>query len=226
LKEDFAEIARRLEECLLQLGGTFEILFVDDSPEAQRAAARERIARTDPRVEVRVLEGPHKGKGAAVRRGISETRGDVVFTMDADLPAPLEHVGQFLRYLDEGADVVVAERPLDREFETPARYVISRALLLIQRSFVFHSTQFSDTQCGFKAFRGDLAREIARDQLIDGGMYDLEYLFEARRRRARIVTVRIDPNRETRPSRIDVLRCLRQDPIDVVRIRLKPARRK
>jgi hypothetical protein len=173
---------------------------------------------------VRVLEGPHAGKGAAVRRGVLESRGDIVFTMDADLPVPLEHVGQFIRFLNEGADVVIAERPLDRDFDSLLRYAVSRSLLVIQRTLVFHSTEFKDTQCGFKAFRGDFARSIARGQLVDGGMYDLEYLSDARRLGAKIVTVPVIPNPEVRESRIDVWRCLRTDWIDVVRIRLKKVR--
>ncbi len=222
LNEDFSGAAQRLNECLSALDGAFEVIFVDDSSDEHRARAGEQIAATDPRIDVRIVEGPHAGKGAAIRRGVTEARGSVIFTMDADLPVPLEHVGQFLRLLDEGADVVIAERPLDRAFDSALRYAVSRGLLVIQRAFVFHSGQFKDTQCGFKAFRGDLARDIARGQLVDGGMYDLEYLFDARRQGARIVTVPVVPNAEVRESRVDVWGCIRRDWIDVVRIRLKP----
>jgi glycosyltransferase involved in cell wall biosynthesis len=225
LNEDFSGPAARLNECVSSLPGTFEIVFVDDSPEDHRTCEMAKMARIDPRVAVRVIEGPHAGKGAAVRRGVIEARGSVVFTMDADLPVPLKHVGEFLRLLDDGADVVIAERPLDRKFDSFMRYAVSRGLLVIQRVFVFHSMEFSDTQCGFKAFRGDLARAIARGQLIDGGMYDLEYLCDARRKGAKIVKVPVIPNAEIRESRIDVWGCIRRDWIDVVRVRLKPVRR-
>jgi hypothetical protein len=53
---------------------------------------------------------------------------------------------------------------------------------------VFHSNEFKDTQCAFKAFRGDLARAIARGRIVDRGTYDLEYLVEARRRAIRAST--------------------------------------
>jgi glycosyltransferase involved in cell wall biosynthesis len=221
LNEDFSVVAQRLNEALASLDSTFEIIFVDDSSEDHRARAREQIADTDPRVQVRILEGPHAGKGAAIRFGVSEARGSVVFTMDADLPVPLKHIDEFLRLLEGGADVVIAERPLDRDFDSALRWATSRGLLLIQRALVFHSAEFKDTQCGFKAFRGDLARDIARGQLVDGGMYDLEYLSDARRRGAKIVQVGIVPNPETRASRIDIWRCIQRDWIDVVRIRLK-----
>jgi glycosyltransferase involved in cell wall biosynthesis len=221
LNEDFSIPYGRLRAALTPLEGTFEILFVDDSSEEHRSRAREALIATDPRVVVRVLEGPRAGKGAAVRLGVGQARGSVIFTMDADLPVPLEHIGEFLRLLEQGADVVIAERPLDRGFDSALRYATSRGLLVLQRAVVFHSAEFKDTQCGFKAFRGDLARSIARGQIVDGGMYDLEYLFDAWRAGARIVKVPVVPNPETRASRIDIWRCIRRDWIDLVRIRLK-----
>jgi glycosyltransferase involved in cell wall biosynthesis len=225
LKEDFSSVYARLRESLTPLDGTFEIIFVDDSSEEHRIRARNALTDTDPRVLVRVVEGPHAGKGAAVRVGVAEARGSVIFTMDADLPVPLHHVGEFLRLVDQGADVVIAERPLDRAFDSVLRYATSRGLLLMQRALVFHSSEFKDTQCGFKAFRGDLARAIAGGQIVDGGMYDLEYLFDARRAGAHIVKVPVVPNPETRASRIKIWTCIRRDWVDLVRIRLKQGAR-
>jgi dolichyl-phosphate beta-glucosyltransferase len=225
LNEDLSATLERLNECLRSLAGMFEVIFVDDSFEDHRAREIARLGGADPRVQVRVIEGPHAGKGAAVRRGVGEARGAIVFTMDADLPVPLQHVGEFIERLEQGADVVIAERPLDREFDTLMRYAVSRALLIIQRVFVFHSKEFKDTQCGFKAFRGDLAREIASTQVVDGGMYDLEYLSDARRKGATIVKVTVVPIAEIRSSRIDVWGCIRRDWIDVVKIRTKPVGR-
>ncbi len=201
------------------------MIFVDDSSADHRAREIARLGGLDPRVQVRVIEGPHTGKGAAVRRGVAEAKGAIVFTIDADLPVPLRHIGEFLERIDRGADVVIAERPLDREFDTLLRYAVSRALLVIQQVFVFHSKEFKDTQCGFKAFRGDLARQIASTQVVDGGMCDLEYLSDARRKGAKIVAVPVVPNAETRASRIDVWGCIRRDWIDVVRIRTKRVER-
>jgi hypothetical protein len=52
-------------------------------------------------------------------------------------------------------------------------------------------------------------------------MYDLEYIADAHRMGAKISTVSVIPNPEVRESRINVWRCLQQDWIDVVRVRLK-----
>jgi dolichyl-phosphate beta-glucosyltransferase len=219
LAEPIAILSSQLEDLAHR---NFELIFVDDSRAdvLARAAEKVRSAQLPSNVVARFIEGPRLGKGAAVRRGIEATAGEIVFLMDADLTVGLEHVEEFLGLIDQGADVVVAERPLDRTFGSPLRLALSRGLLLIQRALVFHSMRFSDTQCGFKAFRGELLRDLARQQIIDGGMYDLEYLYVAQRRGARIQTVTIVQSAERRESRVNPWKCLRRDPVDVARVKV------
>ena len=97
---------------------------------------------------------------------------------------------------------------------------MSLVLFGLQRFLVFQSTAFSDTQCGFKAFSGDLARRLARDQIVDGGMViDIEYLYAATLAKARVARVPVVWTPETRQSKINVRKAVRQDPIDLVRIK-------
>jgi dolichyl-phosphate beta-glucosyltransferase len=225
LNEDLGEPLAILGEYLRGLRGrTFEIIFVDDSKEETRARLRAalREARAPENVRVRFVDGPRLGKGAAVREGIRATCGAVVLLLDVDIPAPIECIEEFLQILDEdpGVDAVIAERSLDREFSSPVRKIVSRGLLVLQRTLLFHSSEFSDTQCGFKAFRGDLIRGIAAEQIVDGGMYDLEYLYVALRRGKRVEKIRVEPTPERRESRINVWKCLRQDPVDLLRIKV------
>ena len=203
--------------------GKFEILVVDDSPDEMRAALRHVVegGSTNSRVHVRFIDGPRTGKGAAVRRGIESATGSVIFIIDCDLPVPLEHVAGFLKLVEDGADAVVAERPADRNAGRPLRHALSVGLQAVQRALVFHSSRFGDTQCGFKAFRADLLRQIATKQIVEGGMFDLEYLYVAARWGATIITVSVVTNEEVRESRINVLRRLRRDPLDVLRIKVR-----
>ncbi len=204
--------------------GRPEILVVDDSSPALRARFSEWADawnRDPSHAEVRVLEGPHRGKGAAVRVGALASRGDSVFVMDADLPIPLERLAEFVARLDDGADVVIGERPMTRNAGEPLRFVLSRGLALFQRVLIFPGNPFNDTQCGFKAFRGDVLRRIAREQVVDGGMYDVEYLYMARHAGLRIDCIPVVPNPETRPSKINVKRAMFQDPQDLLRVRFR-----
>jgi dolichyl-phosphate beta-glucosyltransferase len=228
LREDEIGVAlTRLGEHLEALEGyAFEVLLVDDSAEKYKQLMDEATAAFNaafgPTLVAKRVDGPRKGKGAALRVGALASRGEIVFWMDADLPVPLENVERFLRLFDEeGADLVVAERPFDRNLSHPVRFVASRVLFAFQRALVFQSREFDDTQCGFKAFRGDLLRRIAEKQIVDGGMADIEYLYVAVRSGARPARVAVVPNAETRESKINVKKAILQDPIDLVRIKVR-----
>jgi glycosyltransferase involved in cell wall biosynthesis len=230
-EEEITDAITRLSAAVcgdLAKGGRPEIVVVDDS----RPETRERMVawasewnRDVTRAEVRILEGPHRGKGAAVREGAKATRGGIVFVMDADLPIPLERIAEFARYIDDGrADVVIGERPMSRNTGNPVRFVLSRGLYAFQWAVVFQKSLFDDTQCGFKAFRGSVLRHMASQQVVDGGMYDIEYLYMATTTGLRIQRVPVVPNPESRPSKINVKKAMLRDPADLFRVKWKGLR--
>jgi dolichyl-phosphate beta-glucosyltransferase len=226
---EIAAMLATLEETLAPLEGyDFEILLVDDSDEPYKRLMDEAAdafnARVGPKRSARRVDGPHKGKGAALRTGVLASRGELVFWMDADLPIPLENIERFLRAFDEkDADIVIAERGFTRNLTQPVRFIASRALYAMQ-TIVFQSLEFNDTQCGFKAFRGPLIRRIAARQIVNGGMVDIECLYAALQVGAHIERVPVTPLPERRESRINVKRALIQDSIDLVRIRFRGVR--
>jgi glycosyltransferase involved in cell wall biosynthesis len=202
-------------------GRRFEVIVVDDSPDEPRARLRTQVERRSGDVAVAFLDGPRLGKGAAVRRGVLSSCGSVIFTLDADLPVPLHNIEAFLAKIEnDEADVVIGERPGNRYDDDPLRHVISRALYMLQTTAVFHRALFADTQCGFKAFRADALRDMARQQITDRGMCDLEYLYIATLRHLRVVSVPVEVCPEIRPTRIKVWRCMVVDPLDIVRFKL------
>src|ERR1700733_8309054 len=138
LREDEIGVAlTQIGEHLAALAGyDFELLLVDDSSEAYKTLMDEANAafnaRFGPKLTSSRIDGPHKGKGAALRAGVLASKGELIFWMDADLPVPLENIDGFLRVFDdEGADFVVAERPFDRNLTQPVRFFASRALFAL-----------------------------------------------------------------------------------------------
>jgi glycosyltransferase involved in cell wall biosynthesis len=206
----------------------FDIVVVDDSDAVTQARMNDAIAlrrvSLPERIGVRFVAGPHLGKGAAVRLGAQTAVGDVVFVVDADLPIPLRYMTEFLETMRAtGADIVIGERSRARYADSPIRQVLSGGLRVIQKSLVFGNARFEDTQCGFKAFRASAFRDIVARQLVDRGMYDLEYLYAATQRRLRIEAVSVAQNPEVRPTRINLLSCLVFDPLDIVRFKVSGA---
>ncbi|HVR40848.1 MAG TPA: glycosyltransferase, partial [Thermoanaerobaculia bacterium] len=165
------------------------------------------------------VTGARRGKGRAVHDGIMSANGDAVALIDADLEVLLPHLTTFVERVRSGFDVVIAERTPHWRNRNLIRLFLSYGLYVGQRLFIFNSFRFQDTQCGFKAFAGPIAKKLAAKQRVDGGMYDIEYLYAAVQNALRIDQVPVGEITETRPSRLRLLKCLRTDPLDLLAIK-------
>ncbi len=163
-----------------------EIVVADDGSDdgtATRAAAR--AARVAP-VPLQVLRSErNRGKGHALRRGVAASRGAVVLTVDAGGCVPLADAHRGLALLARGADVAHgSRRHADAEIADPApwwRRLGSRAFRLVQTGLLHLPPELRDTQCGFKLYRGEIARPLFGQCQTDGFMIDSELILRARR---------------------------------------------
>jgi dolichyl-phosphate beta-glucosyltransferase len=157
----------------------YEILVVDDnSPDATREAVFQTGVGIDPHLQARIRvfnQGGRYGKGAAVRRGFEEASGDVVMFMDADHSTRIENAPAAVAPLLAGdAGAVVGVRLVAND-EPMRRRVISLGLLGLAHIVAF-TKPVMDSQCGFKLFRKDVARQLAEHCRIDRGLIDVEIL--------------------------------------------------
>lgn len=133
----------------------------------------------------------NRGKGYSVRRGVGVSRGRYIVFADADLSLPIEDADRFLARLESGADLAIGSRAVvgaeERGTRQPLRRVMSRVFNVLVRAAAVPGIR--DTQCGFKAFRGDVARALFAVQRIDGFGFDVEVLRIAQQRGCRIVEV-------------------------------------
>ncbi|HJT79385.1 MAG TPA: dolichyl-phosphate beta-glucosyltransferase [Gemmataceae bacterium] len=182
-------------------GCTYEILVGADGTDGTREAAG-RFAAHDPRVQV-YGDPERRGKGRAIRLGVQRARGGIIGFLDADYKTPIDEMARLLPWIDRGYDVVIGSRAVgDSRIEVPAplhRRLGSRAFALGMRLIVGLWT-VHDTQCGFKFFRGPVARDLFGRQRIDGYMFDVEVLYLAQRSgyRIREVGVRWRDDGDTR----------------------------
>ncbi len=176
---------RRIAEYLRSGEWSFqEILIVDDGSRDGTAAAAEEFARSNP--SVRVLRNPgNRGKGYSVRHGMLEARGEWRLFSDADLSTPIEELEKLWTAVSTGKDAIaIGSRALDRSLigvhQPGHRETMGRFFNGVMR--VTTGLAISDTQCGFKLFRADVAREVFSRQMLERFGFDAEVLYIAHHR--------------------------------------------
>jgi dolichyl-phosphate beta-glucosyltransferase len=163
-----------------------EIVVVDDGSTDKTVEAAERFG-------ARVLRNPgNRGKGYSVRHGMLEARGEWALLTDADLSTPIEELARLWRAAEEaGARIAIGSRALDRSLigvhQPMLRENVGRLFNVGMR--LITGLPFRDTQCGFKLFATEAAREIFRRQRLDGFGFDVEVLVLARELGYRTVEV-------------------------------------
>lgn len=132
----------------------------------------------------------NRGKGHAVRIGVLAAHGEVILITDADLSTPIEEADKLLEKL-KNAEVVIGSRTASgailRKRQGVLRELCGKIFNRIIR--LMGLTDFSDTQCGFKLWQREAARQVFSDCRIDGFAYDVEALLLARRLGLRIEEV-------------------------------------
>lgn len=169
---------------------TFEIIVVDDGSNDGTAQVASRFS--NDHHKVRLISYPdNRGKGYAVRMGVLAAKGRYILFSDADLSTPVREVRKLLKALEEGYDIAIGSRARKAAMILERQPLYRICMGKIFNKFVQLLTVrgISDTQCGFKCFRGEAAREIFPHCRIDGFSFDVEVLYLARQKGMRIKEV-------------------------------------
>lgn len=233
-RNEAALIAETLASIATTLGPALcaetEILIADDGSDNLPAIVHELAL---PFAALRVKRNaPPLGKGRAIAEALSDTHGTVAGFLDADLSTPPRYILQVLPLLlERTVDGVIGSRrhaqsSVQRR-QSPIKTLLGTALACFSSSLLFAGRRkYSDTQCGFKFFRGEVARELYRNLRIRDGMADIEVLLRADGMGLRIEEIPIDwcDERESkRPLRRTLLPDCRAVAVLLVHYRLLPA---
>ncbi|WP_263353033.1 dolichyl-phosphate beta-glucosyltransferase [Acidicapsa acidisoli] len=181
---------REVVDCIRSGGWNAEVIVVNDG--STDTTARQVLDFSITAPEVRLLENPgNHGKGYSVRHGLLQARGEIVMFTDADLSAPIREAERLFDAINNGAEIAIGSRWLDRSRQIHRqpvyRQFFGRCFNLITRMVM--GLHFADTQCGFKAFTRRAAQTVFQLQTIEGWGFDPEILFIAGKRHLRTVEV-------------------------------------
>lgn len=193
----------------------YEIIVVDDGSRDNTCGVVEQSMDRIANLRL-VRQVPNRGKGAAVRMGMLAARGQIRVMCDADCSMPPEELPRLLAPITAcRAEIAIGSRYAEgarTDVKQPFYRVLWSRLAnkVIQRSLV---PGVRDTQCGFKAFTAEAARDLFGLAKIDGWAFDLEILALARRRGFAIEEVGVewkdDPGSRINPLR-DMWKVIRE----------------
>lgn len=163
---EMATIEHILDEVMeVKLGSIKkEIIIVDDGSKDGTRKKLKELAKKNPLITL-IFQKTNQGKGAALKRGILASTGDVVVVQDADLEYDPQEYKRLLYPIQRGhADVVYGSRFIGGE---PHRIIYFRNQVankfLTGLSNMFTGLNLTDMETCYKMFKGDLARELAKD---------------------------------------------------------------
>lgn len=203
---------------------SWEVLVVDDGSLDNSKQLIKKIAKSSK--GLRLVENTHQGKALTVITGMLLGRGRYILFTDLDQATPIAEIDKFLPLLETKADIVIGSRKSERKGAPFIRAIMGPGFTFV-RKLILGLPYISDTQCGFKAFKKQVAGEIFKrlklykektkvsgSQVTAG--FDVELLFLAQKLGYKIKEVpvkwnyvetrRVNPFRDSLLAFFDLLR--------------------
>ena len=176
-----------------------------------------------------LVKNPHQGKANAVKTGIMKSQGDYVLFTDFDQATPLSEVEKLIPFIKKGYQVAIGSREVkgsQRLDEPRYRHLMGKVFNFAVQIIAIGGIH--DTQCGFKLFTSQAAKELFTSLIVYGngvekqaftGAFDVELLYIAQKRGYRIAEVPVSW-RHIETNRVNPIRDSVRMFLDLVKIRL------
>lgn len=210
---------KRIQEYLKDKDISFEIIVVDDGSKDQTVSVAKDFLNGSSHLVL--TNERNRGKGYCVKKGMLAASGKYVLFSDADLSTPIEEIERMIPHLENGYDIVIGSRAIsDSNVKRETwwyREIMGRAYNLLGQLILFPGIQ--DSQCGFKCFRHDVARDLFSQQKLEGFSFDGEILFLARRQGYQIKEIPVNWFRDS-GSKVKLVKDSIRMFFDLIKVRL------
>lgn len=215
-ERDLEASVLRVLDHLATLPWSCRVTIADNASTDGTAVVARRLAHAH--ADVRVVHLAEKGRGRALKKAWLASDAAVLVYMDVDLSTDLNALLPLVAPLISGhSDLAIGSRlgHGSRVHRGPKRELISRCYNLLLRGTL--RARFTDAQCGFKAIRADVAREVLPLVEDDAWFFDTELLVLAERAGLRIHEVPVDWVDDP-DSTVDIVRTALDDLRGIVRL--------
>ena len=162
---------------------------MDNGTEDETPQIADKLCRRYSRVKYERI--PVRGVGAAFRRGVKLSHGDIVGYMDIDLSTNIKHLGEAIEIFKERPEIAYINgsrfaKASDTRGRKWYRKITSQGLLILLK--VFLGMKSTDAICGFTFVRKKTAVSLIKGCSRDNGwFYMIEFLLRAEKRGVRIL---------------------------------------
>jgi dolichyl-phosphate beta-glucosyltransferase len=174
-----------------------EIIVVDDGS-VDRTTELSKDTPVDKGVILKVIRYEvHTGKGHAVRTGIMEAVSDLVMFIDSGNCVPYENIKRGIDLLRAGeCEIAHGSRFLPGSLITRPRTTTRKLVSFLFRKYIrFRSRipgHLTDTQCGLKIYRKEIAQDLFGVCITDGFLFDIEVILRSKAKGYRILEFPIE----------------------------------
>lgn len=203
----------KVEHFLNKKKWTYEVIVVDDGSTDGSIEFVKKFSLSSP--NFKIIQNPHLGKAGAVTTGVLKAQGEYVLFSDMDQATPIEEIDKLLPYFNPpahsglsssgsktggGYDIVIGSRKSQRRGAPWTRILMAKGMIFLRR-FIVNMHGISDTQCGFKMFRKEVAQKLFKkiNKLHDNfrkvsgsnvsAGFDVELLYIAQQMKYKIMEV-------------------------------------
>lgn len=143
-----------------------------------------------------IVKKERRGKGAAIKEGVKVAQGKYIMFVDAGLCIPFKFISVGIKKLQDGFDMALGNRADQNsviKIRQPFYRTIGSKAFGIWVKYVLGVPNYiKDTQCGFKIYKYNVAKDLFKDLKTNGMMFDLELILRAKKHKSRLTTFPVE----------------------------------